>query len=190
MPSTQMVIDLTSDKFDCLDVYESYLSFDIPRLLPNEITIWVWGPSVLVTEAGIEQDCYAKGYVPITFREVIGFAFRTWLYYDNGDGVHDASGKKVFVGRSWGTLDRPDVMLYDFQGVSVWPHGECDIQVRSRGSVTIDLSSVEVLRNAPVTARGMPPELERLRRSGGQHISPASAPIGGVDPITEIRSSG
>lgn len=168
----QRIVDVTGERFDLLDVYESYVSMDFPRQLPRDLTLWVWGARVYMDLGDEKEDWYAKGYVPLTFRDVMGFSLKAFLYYDNGNSVHDSDGKNVVLERRWGDLETEEGVLYKFEGVAVWPHSECSFQARCRGAVTVDLTGVEIIPDAPVTARALPPELERLR-GAGRIISPA-----------------
>lgn len=166
------LVDLTGQAFERLDVYESYLSFDIAREMPRDLTIFVWGACVFMEGGEKGEDWYAKGTAPVRFSDVTGWSFRVSLYYDNGDFVRAADGTIVKLSRSWGALEGGEGHLYELQGVSLWPHGECDVTVRCRGPVTIDLAGVEVLRDAAVTDRVMPPEIARRRAAATRTISP------------------
>lgn len=158
------LVTLTGERFERLDVYESYLSMDIPRELPRDLTIWIWGAYVDVDPGEGETRCYVRGYAPVVFRGMTGLTIRIGLYRPTGDFIRDEQGQIVHLERSWG---KPDgFTVYDFQGVSVWPHGECDVTVHCSGEVTIDTSGVEVIPNAPLTQRTQPPDLPgRFTRS-------------------------
>ena len=153
-------MDLTGEHFDRFDGYEAYFSFDIPRELPRDVTLWVWGSYVDLDIGGTEERCYVKGYAPVCFREVAGFRINVALYRATGDMIRDGEGKIVALSRSWGVSGGDGTIMYDFQGVSVWPLGECDFTVWGRGEVTIGLHEAEIVPGASPADRALPPELE------------------------------
>lgn len=157
MHSTERRVTLTGGNFERLEVYESYLSMDIPRELPRDLTVWIWGAYVDVDLDEGETPCYVRGYAPVVFRGVTGLVIRVGLYRPTGEFIRDEQGQIVRLERSWGKIE--DSTVYDFQGVSIWPHGECDVTVHCSGEVDIDLRGVPIVPNPSITDRQLPPEL-------------------------------
>ncbi len=170
MESSEKLVDLSGERFDRFDVYESYFAMDILRELPRDVTLWVWGAYITVGDGDARHDLYVNGYAPVLFRDVAGYAFSASLYHDNGDAIREADGTIVTLARSWGALDAPDCHRYEFQGVSVWPHGECDFTVVCRGAVTIDIGGVEVIPNASLDKRTQPPGLPGTRAAASAAV--------------------
>jgi hypothetical protein len=152
-------IVLTADEFERFDGYEAYVSFDIPRHLPDPFVLWVWGARIDLDVEGASRCYYSKDYVPLTFSGVERLEVEMLLYGERGSFLHDSEGNIVTLKRAWGKEDPSGARRYSLESVCIWPFSRCELAVSCRGSVAIDLRGARLIPEPTPADLEDPPEL-------------------------------
>ncbi|WP_437998654.1 hypothetical protein WMF26_00280 [Sorangium sp. So ce185] len=174
-------VTLTGDDFERIDPYEAYISFDIPRRLPEDVVFWMWGCSVDIDDK--RANCYVKDYAPLTFCNVERLEIALSLHDLRGEFIRDRDGEIVTLRREWHREPLMGGRKYEFQSECIWPLAICDVSVWCSGSVSLDLRKARLITDATPMDREFPPELrDRVRRNA--HF------VAECDPGTEHAVAG
>lgn len=144
------VIDLTKDRFECVDFSEgAIVDFFCPRILSESISFTIWGGTLWYSPKswnrspstpnplGWKDDVYVSGIGMISLTNVIGGEIKVYPYNNitascsHVETAKNSDGSDLIFHQSWNMEKTQGADEYLWGCVIAWPYGYCILRLYS-----------------------------------------------------------